>query len=51
MVVLHLKRGGGADEAGGEGGDAFLFETSCATSVETLIADLVCVCLSRGECV
>lgn len=39
MVVLHLRRGS-ADDADG-GGDAFLYETSCATAVDVLITELV----------
>jgi hypothetical protein len=47
MVVLHLKSGGGGSEVaadgtgGGGNGDAFLYETSCATPVDVLITDLV----------
>lgn len=47
MVVLHLKSGGGSEAAadgtggGGGDGDAFLYETSCATPVDVLITDLV----------
>lgn len=37
MVVLHMKRGG--DDSGVN--DAFLYETSCASKVDALIADLV----------
>lgn len=40
MVVLHMKRGDRAD-GGGRGDDGFLYETSCATPVDALIADLV----------
>lgn len=40
MVVLHLKSGGPPQQEE-DGGDAFLYETSCATPVDALISDLV----------
>lgn len=51
MVVLHIKGGSGLAAQGEDrvgGGDAFLFETTCSTPVDALIADLVRVWAEWG---